>query len=222
MALRAKKTELAKKSKAELMQNPLAPLRVAFYSTFRQLQPYYAQLRKAQTNPQSKPQDIDNAKQALTAAADQHFDRAAFDALLQQIQTVVEADHSYDLASFAKECQWAEHAIKTGALPEDELGRKPNLRLKHSPAAQLVWAAALAYISTHPEVQQNWPEENRGDDKWDIASSAIWEDIENSYDMRRELWSHAYHIAENIGRKDTRIRWGLPGSSVALSRQQNA
>lgn len=209
----------ARKSRAELLENPLAPLRMGFHATMQSLLPHYQQLRDMQADPTVKKDQLDAYKQQLSQAADQVFGEHQLEQLFTQLQRMVEADHTYDAGRFAEQCERARYAIRHGELPEDRWGRKPHLHLKESPAAQLVWAATLAYITLHPHVQEHWPDEHRANDKWDVASTTIWQDIEETPDLQRELWGHASHIAENIGRKNTRVRWGLPGTSVQFDRQ---
>mgnify|MGYP000126706188 FL=1 len=171
----------ARKSRAELLENPLAPLRMGFHAAMQSLLPHYQQLRDMQADPTVKKDQLDAYKQQLSQAADQVFGEPQLEQLFTQLQRMVEADHTYNAGRFAEQCERARYAIRHGELPEDRWGRKPHLHLKESPAAQLVWAATLAYITLHPKVQEHWPDEHRATDKWDVASTTIWQDIEELY-----------------------------------------
>lgn len=112
---------------------------------------------------------------------------------------------------FQQEAQNVLQAVTTGEAP-----REPKF---DAPETQLIWGAALAYLTLNPDQMKSWakpPEEGAA-----LGDTPLWKQVSDTRAARQELLSHGYHIREALRDKDTKYSWGAPGTGFGYDRQKN-
>lgn len=128
------------------------------------------------------------------------------DELRQFMATVPATDPAY-----AAEVQNVLQAVATGVAPTT-----PSFR---TPDTQIIWGAALAYLSLNPAQMQAWqPPLAEGAA---VGDSPLWQQITKTRTAYQELLSHAHHVEEALRDKDTRYSWSKPGTGFAFDRKNN-
>lgn len=88
-----------------------------------------------------------------------------------------------------------------------------------TPEKQLVWGAALGYLSINPQVLQAWnPPAAEGAM---VSQTSLWKQISNTKIAYNELLSHAHHVRGALRDKNTKYSWGDPGVGFTFDRQKN-
>lgn len=113
-------------------------------------------------------------------------------------------------ADFIKEAQNVIDALTTGVAP-----RPPKFE---TPETQLIWGAALAFLTINPEHMLQWktPVENGY-----VQGTELWKQITGTKRAYQELLTHAHHVREALRDKDTKYGWGEPGSGFTFQRNKN-
>lgn len=111
---------------------------------------------------------------------------------------------------YKKEAVNVIEAVTTGKAPQE-----PKF---DTPEKQLIWGAALAYLTLNPEQMKTWTTPPAEDVK--LPGTDLWKQVTGTEFAYSELLSHAHYIREALRDKDMRYAWGEPGSSFTYDRQK--
>ena len=98
-------------------------------------------------------------------------------------------------------------------------GKAPQEPRFNTPETQLIWGAAMAYLTGNPDQMKSWlkpPAEGVT-----LAQTDLWKQVSGTDFAYGELLSHAHHIREALRDKDTKYGWGEPGSGFQFDRNKN-
>lgn len=112
---------------------------------------------------------------------------------------------------FKKETLNILEAVQTGKAPQ-----QPRF---DTPETQLVWGAALAFLTINPDQMKSWPKPPAEGEK--LPQTDLWKQVTGTDFAYNELLSHAHHIREALRDKDTKYGWGEPGTGFSYDRQRN-
>jgi hypothetical protein len=101
----------------------------------------------------------------------------------------------------------ADNAINTGITSQ-------YVRLDTS-VKQLIWAAHLTYAHLNPEVTEPWAGEDVR-----LSDTRLWRQLTESQDAHRSIVSCVHLLSEHAD-KQTKIRWGVPGSHFYQSSENH-
>lgn len=99
-------------------------------------------------------------------------------------------------------------AVTTGKAPQE-----PKF---DSPEKQLIWGAAIAYLTLNPEQKQTWAKPPAAETP--LQGTELWQQITGTEFAYSELLSHAHYIREALRDKDMKYAWGEPGSNFTYDR----
>ncbi|HEX2753313.1 MAG TPA: hypothetical protein VHP34_09500, partial [Alphaproteobacteria bacterium] len=112
---------------------------------------------------------------------------------------------------FRKETLNVLEAVQTGVAPQ-----RPKF---DTPETQLLWGAALSYLSNNPDQMKSWtkpPAEGT-----QLNGTELWKQVTGTRHAVQELLSHAHHVREALRDKNTKYSWGQPGTGFSFDRNQN-
>jgi Mg-chelatase subunit ChlD len=107
-------------------------------------------------------------------------------------------------------------AVQTGKAPQE-----PKF---DTPETQLIWGAALAFLTLNPEQKTTWPAPEGATPltaETPLAATGLWKQVTGTRTAYEELLSHAHHVREALRDKDTKYSWGDPGTGFTFNRQKN-
>ena len=110
---------------------------------------------------------------------------------------------------YKKEALNVMEAVTTGKAPQE-----PKF---DTPEKQLIWGAAIAYLTLNPEQTKTWTKPPAEDVK--LQGTELWKQITGTEFAYSELLSHAHYIREALRDKDMKYAWGEPGSNFSYDRQ---
>ena len=122
------------------------------------------------------------------------------------------ANMGADSEEFRKETLNAFEAVQTGEAP-----KQPKF---DTPETQLLWGAALSYLSVNPDQMKTWAKPPA--EKTPLTQTALWRQVTGTRQAHQELLSHAHHVREALRDKDTRYSWGAPGTGFSFERTRNS
>lgn len=105
------------------------------------------------------------------------------------------------------------------AIEAVQTGQAPKAPKFDTPETQLVWGAALSYLSVNPDQMKSWDKPPA--DKTPLTQTALWQQVTATRQAHQELLSHAHHVREALRDKDTRYSWGAPGTGFSFDRSKN-
>ena len=112
---------------------------------------------------------------------------------------------------FRKETLNVLEAVQTGQAPQ-----RPTF---DTPETQLLWGAALSYLSVNPDQMKSWttaPAEGTP-----LTGTDLWKQVTGTRHAVQELLSHAHHVREALRDKSTKYSWGQPGTGFSFDRGKN-
>ena len=100
-----------------------------------------------------------------------------------------------------------------------QTGKAPQTPSFDTPETQLIWGAALAYLTLNPQVTAAWVPPVT--EEQTLADSELWKQITTTSTAYRELATHAHHVRESL--RDTSIKhgWSAPGTGFTFDRKKN-
>ncbi len=98
-------------------------------------------------------------------------------------------------------------------------GKAPQEPKFDTPEKQLVWGAALAYLSLNPEQMKTWTKPPA--EGVTLTGTDLWKQVTGTEHAYQELLSHAHHVREALRDKDTKYAWGDPGTGFTFDRNKN-
>ncbi|MGE3624566.1 MAG: hypothetical protein AB7H77_11950, partial [Bdellovibrionales bacterium] len=111
------------------------------------------------------------------------------------------------------------HLEKMKALTAVEKGEMIGAPAFDTPAAQLLWGGALAFLSVNPAQMTQWtaplPPETP------LPETPVWKTIVDTRAVQKELLSHAHHIRAALHDRSTKYSWSAPGAGFAFDRTHN-
>lgn len=109
-----------------------------------------------------------------------------------------------DDKAFASENLYREVVNVKNALAQGVVSFTPDLS---TPESQLLWGAAMAYISQNPQVMQNWKGKYQAEK---LSLTPLWQSVSNSPEALRVIKNHSFMIAGSFKNKETKIVWSEP------------
>lgn len=98
-------------------------------------------------------------------------------------------------------------------------GEAPRRPYFDTPETQLIWGAALMYLSLNPEAMQLWKEPPAQDAA--IGDTGLWQQLTSTKAAYGELLSNAEHIREAMRDKNVKYGWSEPGTGFTYNRRSN-
>ncbi|MBM3618841.1 MAG: hypothetical protein FJX23_09930, partial [Alphaproteobacteria bacterium] len=190
-----------------ILKEPLSDVRMKLHQHMQGFTPAYKEMVK-----QKDPAKAQAISDQIQQAADQHFNEGHFNAYMDGLRKFAQDDlGGQNLAAFDREVAKAREAIETGDTTFDP---NPSVRVN-----QLVWAVTLSYLTVNPKAQEKWADKNKA---LDVTDTKVWNKVLESDTLEDELLDHAFHLSEEITNKDTKLRWGAPGSWFYNNREEPA
>lgn len=98
-------------------------------------------------------------------------------------------------------------------------GKSPEQPKFDTPQTQLIWGAALSYLSLNPGALTSWEEAPA--EGTALSQTGLWKQIVTTRTAYKELLSHAEDVREALRDRNTKYSWSEPGTGFQFDRQNN-